>query len=218
MSILRQQAAARTGLAAAACVIAILVTPTPAEAQAERETIVKESKEGEGLVLDASGLTSSFSFIKNMTRDVDVETLGGEEVEIHSGRLPTKGIDYENFLGFSTGIVEFQTAAAIKLRTGAVLHFGEVELSPGNPSPGYPGLYSLWLRKTAAGDWKLIFNHDADAWGTMYDPERDVGEVDLSFETKNEAEKGFTVDLDAETGLLSLGWGGSVWTTPFSVG
>ncbi len=181
--------------------------------------IVKETLEDGSLVLDESGLTRGFAAMKRMLRYVDTESIDGKEVEVHSGRLPLMGIDWESFKKLDSGIVQFRAFAAIKMKTAAELRFGDVSIKPGNVSPDYPGLYSLWIRKVSDDDWRLIFNHDADSWGTMHDPSRDVGEVRLTHETEEGANPSFMIELEPNEsggGLLRLGWGDHKWSVPYT--
>ena len=185
------------------------------------ERVVKEKRADGSLVLDESGLTNNFETMKRMMRWIDNETIDGKEVEVHTGRLPLMGIDWESFQNLESGLVEFQVVGAIKMKTAATLKFGDLTIGAGNVAPDYPGLYSLWIRKVSADDWRLIFNHEADAWGTMHDPAQDVGEVPLTH-TVDEAASTPSLMIDLEPnesgdgGLLKLGWGAHKWSVPFA--
>ena len=139
----------------------------PAAGQfAETEKVIeKPSKEGEGRKLDASGLTNAFALLVDATRSIDRAEVGGGMVEVNAGRLPLLGVDWEALREHEQGLFEFQTAAAIKLRTEADIVVGDLEVPAGNVSPGFAGLYSLWLRLDDDGQWVLIVNHEPDVWG-----------------------------------------------------
>jgi hypothetical protein len=55
-----------------------------------------------------------------------------------------------------------------------------VTIPTGNLTPGFPGADGLWLKK-ARGGWRLVFNHEADSWGTQHDPAFDAAEIELAY-------------------------------------
>jgi hypothetical protein len=208
-------------LCGAAVAVLALVGAVPGAAQRPKpERIVKEEREDGSLVLDESGLTKNFEVMKNALRNVDVDEIAGGEIEVHTPRLPTMGVDYESFVALDEGIVEFRVASAIKMRTETSLRFGDVAVTTGNVAADYPGLYSLWLRKVSDDDWRLIFNHEADAHGTMHESEADVGEVALSHELTEGGKETLMIAIEPGEGggTLKLAWGEHSWSVPFTVG
>jgi hypothetical protein len=100
------------------------------------------------------------------------------------------------------------------------LRFGEAILATGNVSPDFAGVYSFWLRAPAEGrdEWRLVFNDEADVWGTQRDPARDRVEVPLEHEVVADEAKELTVALTAQGvdgGLLELRWGTYRWRASF---
>lgn len=213
---------------------AAVSVPATAQDHPKPKRIVKEERADGSLVLDESGLTEGFRVMKQMIRAVDTEKIGDAEVEVHSGRLPIQSLDYRTFEELASsgepGIVQFQAVAAIKLRTEAKLRFRSpdgktVEVGPGNVADGYPGLYSLWLERTESGDWLLHFNHEADAWGTMYDPAKNAGTAALGHRVDENTKSALKIEIE-ERGdkggpngwKLELAWGGHRWTSYFDAG
>ncbi len=209
-----------------AAILLLLATAGPAAAQfAETdevdEVIEKPSKEGEGRKLDASGLTNAFAALVNLTRSIDTAEIGGGAVVVNAGRIPRMGVDWSSFLEHEKGLLEFQTFAAIKLRTEADIMVGGLEVPAGNVAPGFPGLYSLWLRLDDDGQWTLVVNNEPDIWGTMHDPSRDLGETPLDHFLEEGAMSSLTIEIDPPqgeaAGALRLSWGEHRWQTSLTV-
>lgn len=108
------------------------------------------------------------------------------------------------------------------------LRFGDRVVPAANVASDFAGLYSFWLRAPEAGTgdgdgregWRLVFNDEADVWGTQRDPERDRVEVPLAHEVVATEAKELTVVLLATAGgaggTLELRWGPHRWTAPFT--
>ncbi|MCY3926872.1 MAG: DUF2911 domain-containing protein [Acidobacteria bacterium] len=203
----------------AAVVLFLAGVGGPVSAQfAETERIIeKPSKEGEGRKLDASGLTNAFAVLVAATRSIDKAEIGGGMVEVNAGRIPLMSLDWQSFLEHEQGLLEFQTFAAIKLRTEADIVVGDLEVPTGNVSPGFAGLYSLWLRLDDNGRWVLIVNNEPDVWGTMHDPAKDLGETRLEHSIVDGGKSRLTIEIEppeGETpGALKLSWGEHRWQT-----
>lgn len=197
----------------------LLAAAGPATAQfAETDEVIeKPSKEGEGRKLDASGLTNAFAALVNATRSIDQAEIGGGTVEVNAGRIPLMSLDWQSFLEHEQGLLEFQTFAAIKLRTEADIVVGDLEVPAGNVSPGFAGLYSLWLRLDDDGQWVLIVNNEPDVWGTMHDPAKDLGETRLEHSLVEDGKPRLTIEIEppdgGAPGMLKLSWGEHRWTT-----
>ncbi len=202
-----------------AALLLLLVAAAPVSGQfAETDEVIeKSSKEGEGRKLDASGLTNAFALLVNATRSIDRAEIGGGTVEVNAGRVPLLGVDWLSFVEHEQGLLEFETFAAIKLRTEADIVVGELPVAAGNVSPGFAGLYSLWLHLGEDGQWTLIVNHEPDIWGTMHDPAKDLGETPLEHSTVEDAKRQMTIEIEPpdgdSPGALELSWGEHRWRT-----
>ena len=116
-------------------------------------------------------------------------------------------------------VIRLTEAAALRLRTEASLRFGQLMVETDNLAPDFPGSYAMWLKRTASG-WSLVFNHEADAWGTQYDADFDAGEIALSH-----VEDGSTirplgatlVPTTSDSGRLVIHWGPHTWSADFEV-
>ena len=105
--------------------------------------------------------------------------LGGKNVRVLFGELELVSADREWFDRTPEGgVFQYPSSRCMKFFTDLDLAFGETRIAAGNLAPGYPGVYGLWLKKTAGG-WRLVFNEEGDVWGTMHDPAKDVAEVPL---------------------------------------
>ena len=117
-------------------------------------------------------------------------------------------------------VLRLTQAAVIRLRTEVPLTFGAAAVPTDNWAPGFPGSYGLWLKR-AGREWTLVFNHEADAWGTQHDPQFDAAEADVSYSKKPSSAYPLGVALIPTgdvTGQLVIHWGPHVWTTDFTVG
>ncbi len=131
--------------------------------------------------------------------------LSGKKVTVSYADLATDSDDYRAFEALEAGEVSaWQSAKAIKLMAHVSLSFGDVAVPYGNHSPNYPGVYSLWPKRTADG-WSLIFNSEGDIWGTQRDPAADAAEVPLEHSRADEPTEKLTVEfLDVEPGAKAL--------------
>lgn len=116
-------------------------------------------------------------------------------------------------------VLRLTQAAVIRLRSEAPLQFGDVTIPTGNLAPGFPGSYGLWLKRSGDG-WLLLFNHEADSWGTQHDPALDVAEIDVAYSRNGLATRPLGAALipaTAREGRLVIHWGAHEWTADFTV-
>ena len=131
--------------------------------------------------------------------------LAGKQLRISYPDLATDSGDYRAFEALEPGqAASWTSARAVKLLTHASLSFGGVVVPYGNVSPDYPGVYSLWPQRTASG-WSLVFNGDADIWGSQRDAAADAVEVPLEHSTTDEPTEKLTVEfLEVAPGAKAL--------------
>ena len=142
----------------------------------------------------------------------------GKDVVVQYGDWKVDGADYANVANTPVGRpIEATLNAALKLITDWDLRFGEDTLiKKENVAKNYPGVYSLWIKRTADG-WSLAFNEKADVWGTMYDSESDVAEIHIDYTDTEEPNDKMEITLEDRDGgaLLTISWGKHQWITTF---
>lgn len=144
--------------------------------------------------------------------------IDGKRIKITFGNLPTDGPDYPELSKVADGeVYTFTRNRATKLFTDLDLTFGDVTVKTENMAKDYPGVYSLWLKKVGDG-WSLVFNDQADIWGTRHRPDHDVAEIPLTVNKAKEEQEEFLVKLnkDGNGGSLKIAWGDTEWSADFS--
>ena len=116
-------------------------------------------------------------------------------------------------------VMRLTQAAVLRLRSEVPLRFGNLTLPTGNLAPGFPGSYGLWLKRSGDG-WRLVFNHEADSWGTQHDQAFDAAEIDLAYSRDGLATRPLgaaLVPATARAGRLVIHWGAHEWAAEFTV-
>ena len=135
--------------------------------------------------------------------------------------LDVEDEDYGRLAGTAAGdVVRWVRAAPPRLRTDVDLRFGRTALTTGNLAAGFAGMYAVWLRKVDGG-WRLVFNDEADSWGTQYDAAFDAAEVPAEYSRTAGAFRPFGVTLvptGNSRGRLVLHWGPHEWAADFVAG
>ena len=135
-------------------------------------------------------------------------------------KLASDGEDFDRIGSTTDGaVVPLIHGAAIRLRSDVALRVGDASLPTDNLAPGYPGTYGLWLKRAGDG-WRLVFNHEADSWGTQHDPAFDAAEVDLAYSDDGASSRPLGVALvptGDDQGQLVIHWGPHEWTAGFAV-
>jgi hypothetical protein len=156
---------------------------------------------------------------RNYGREIESE-VGGHAIKVRFAPLDTDSKDYKNFTALKPGQVFLYVGGrAVKLFTDSDLVFGDTVIKTENAAKNYPGVYSLWLKRTESG-WDLVFNQDSDIWGSQYLASADVAEIPLKTATLDEPQKEFAVEILAKDsgGTLRFTWGDTEWTAPFRLG
>jgi hypothetical protein len=133
--------------------------------------------------------------------------------------LPTDGPDFARLAATPDGAIVMLTEAAVpRLRIERPLEFGGTRIAVGNQVPNSPGSYGLWLKRAGRG-WRLVFNHEPDAWGSQHDPRFDAADIPLQHSEGQAPSRPFAVGLEplgAERGRLLIVWGPHQWSADFS--
>jgi hypothetical protein len=101
--------------------------------------------------------------------------------------------------------------ATTKFTTPVDLMFDAVKLPK--------GVYSLWLLKVSATEYKLVFNSDVPDMGMSHDAAKDVATVPLQKEGRSDNVEMFTMDLKGapEGGTFIMTWGTSNLSATFKI-
>jgi hypothetical protein len=134
--------------------------------------------------------------------------------------LPADGPDFARLASTREGEVVLLTEASVpRLRVERPLQFGGARIAVSNQVPDSPGSYGLWLKR-ARGGWRLVFNHEPDAWGSQHDSKFDAGEIALEHSDGHAPARPFAIGLEplgAERGRLLIVWGPHEWRADFTV-
>ncbi|MEO2196861.1 MAG: hypothetical protein ABGY72_12325 [bacterium] len=151
-----------------------------------------------------------------------VATPTGEAIQVY---FPKElGTDHRDFAALESTadgeIVALSGSAVIRLRSEVSLRSGDTLIPTENLAPNYPGSYGLWLKAVGDG-WRLVFNHEADSWGTQHDPAFDAVEIDLTHvhggPTTDRPLQAYLVPRrPGEVGLV-IHWGQHTWTADFTI-
>ena len=151
-----------------------------------------------------------------------VATPTGETIQVlFQKELGTDHRDFAALESTADGeIVELSGGAAIRLRSEVSLRSGDTLIPTENLAPNFPGSYALWLQAVGDG-WRLVFNHEADSWGTQHDPAFDAAEIDLTHvhggaTTDRPLQAYWVPRRPGEVGLV-IHWGQHTWTTDFTI-
>lgn len=156
------------------------------------------------------------------TRNLSTAKIDGGRVDgeltVHTGKLEVGSIDFENMERLAPGEVQAITmAAANKFSTDLALVFSDTKL-PASKASAESGVFSVWLKRVEDG-WHLVFNREADVWGTQRDPAMDVAEAALSYQESEDSTEELTpaLTMSGTKGQLGLSWGRHRWTAAFTV-
>ena len=134
-----------------------------------------------------------------------------------------QSVDLADFAGIESladgDVLRLTRAAVLRLRNETPLRFGEVAIPTSNLAPGFAGSYGLWLKRRGDG-WRLVFNHEADSWGTQHDPAFDAAEIDLAYSQDGLATRPFGAALVPATrsaGRLVIHWGPHEWAADYTI-
>ena len=179
--------------------------------EAEIKGQTKEAAEAAGIIVERQPVGQREDLSSSRIE------IAGQAIRLRFDRLPASGPDYDRLESLGDGEVLGPIyGKPFKFWTDADLTFGESTVAAHNHGPTYPGVYSLWLKRTDDG-WKLVFNHLADVWGTMHMAEHDLGEAALEMRTLAEPAartEGLLEATDAG-GVLTIRWGSMEWQAEF---
>jgi hypothetical protein len=179
---------------------------------------------GEDAPLNSSGPESTEAAARaRQRRRAQITTtallkMGDKNVSLLAAILKSTGHDYKEIGNVKEGeVLQLTRSQAIKLKTDLNLTFGDLTLKTENVAKGYAGVYSVWLKKTAAG-WSFVFNEKPDVWGTMYDASANVGEIPVEYTAVNPPTEAlaFALTQEGQGGVLKITWGQHQWSAKFT--
>jgi len=138
-------------------------------------------------------------------------TIGGAQLSVDYGRPELLGRDMlgklEDGQVWRLGMNE-----ATVFESDQDLTFGDTVIKAGS--------YSLWARKVSSEEWHLIFNSEAEIWGTQRKPENDVAEVPAERTELSESVEKFVIELvptGDQSGEIVMKWATLQLRVPFSI-
>jgi hypothetical protein len=133
---------------------------------------------------------------------------GAGSITIDYGRPALKGRDMLAQLPAGQFWRMGMNQAAV-ISTPVDLTFGSTKVLKGN--------YSLWLKRTDADKFELVFNSQTGQWGTQHDASKDVYQVPMTKGALASPAETFTLDLKEapKGGTLVLSWGATQLSAAF---
>jgi hypothetical protein len=135
-------------------------------------------------------------------------TVSGGAISIDYGRPSLQGRDMLAKLQVGSAW-RMGMNQATTLTTPVDLVFGSVNIAKGS--------YSLFLLKTGADSYQLVFNSQTGQWGTQHDASKDVAKVDMKKGELPAPVETFTIELKSSTGggTFVMTWGTLELSVPF---
>jgi hypothetical protein len=179
-----------------------------------RQTML--SQLNESALVDQQGSRVTVLFARTFPKGAQSQSAAGTTRRVG---LTVDGPDFGRLMSTRDGaVVELTEAPALRFSIDKAVRSGTVVLRPGNQSPGFPGAYSIWLKRAGSG-WRLAFNGEPDVWGSQRDPKSDVGEVELTYAQVGEPSRPLGVSLQpiaADRWRMVLAWGPHEWAADFT--
>ena len=200
-------------LAALSILAALLIAAAPAAAQeptaSSRSNTASATAQTADSDAEAAAAARRERFRRLRYGNLAELELAGKQLRISYPDLLTDSDDYRALESLTAGdVAAWNSGRAVKLLTHVSLSFDGIVVPYGNASPDYPGVYSLWPKRTADG-WSLVFNGEADIWGSQRNPAADAVEVPLEHSSTDEPAEKLTIEfLEVEPGaVLRIAWG-----------
>ena len=174
------------------------------------------SQLNEAALVDAAGSRVSVTFARTFPKGTQAQSAAGTA---RRPGLVVDGPDFARVMSTRDGaVVELTEAPALRLSIDGAVRSNQVVLRPGNQTPGFPGAYSMWLKRVGSG-WRLVLNQEPDVWGSQRDSKSDVGEVELTYSKSGDPARPLLVALvptAADRWRMVLAWGPHEWAADFA--
>ena len=193
----------------------------PDEEEPDEDEGPRVANERESLRFDSDTSAGSRLLRLSERHESAVDLPGGARLAVLYWQEQSADLaDYAAIESLADGeVLRLTRAAVIRLRNETPLRFGETAVPTGNLAPGFAGSWGLWLKRRGEG-WRLVFNHEADSWGTQHDPAFDAAEIDLTWSRNGPAGRPLGAALApaaADGGRLVIHWGVHEWTAGYAV-
>ena len=189
--------------------------------ESEEDEGPRVANERESLQFDSDTSAGSRFLQLGERHESAVELPGGVRLAVLYWQ--EQSVDLADFAGIASladgDVLRLTRAAVLRLRNETPLRFGEVAIPTGNLAPGFAGSHGLWLKRRGDG-WSLVFNHEADSWGTQHDPAFDAAEIDLAYSQDGLATRPLgaaLVPATASAGRLVIHWGPHEWAADYTI-
>ena len=191
------------------------------EEEPEEDEGPRVANERESLRFDSDTSAGSRLLRLSERHESAVELPGGARLAVLYWQEQSADLaDYAAIESLADGeVLRLTRAAVIRLRNETPLRFGDTAIPAGNLAPGFAGSWGLWLKRRGEG-WRLVFNHEADSWGTQHDPAFDAAEIDLTWSRNGPAGRPLGAALApaaADGGRLVIHWGVHEWTAGYAI-
>ena len=210
--------------------LAAAAAAAAAEAEGEEEAEAEEEEEDDGprVPTDTESLTfdsdtSAVARLLTLTERNETALVLPDESRIAVLVWQEQLVDHDDFAAVATlgngEVVRLTEGAVIRLRNEVALEFGGTPIPTDNLAPNFAGSYGLWLKRVGDG-WRLVFNHEPDAWGTQHDPAFDAAEIELEHSEDGLATRSLgaaLVPFAAQSGRLVIHWGAHEWAADFTI-
>ena len=136
--------------------------------------------------------------------------IGDASIKIYYSRPQVRGrvvfggiVPYDRFWRTSAN-------AATRMAITKTIYFGDKELAAGS--------YSIWTIPSPKG-WTIMFNSQANIWGTEYNPDYDVLRVPMQYGKAPNFTEVMTIEIQPLQGggQLNIIWDNTMASVPFSV-
>jgi quinoprotein glucose dehydrogenase len=200
------------GATALACCLGALAGPGLAAQE-------PEDKQPRQVVSSRSPVRTATTFAYRFRKTPATLEWADGKTTLTTTQLPAGEREYDSLALLGDGdLLRLERCPVIKLATDAPLQFDMLTLPTGNVAPGYAGVYAVWLQRTGDG-WEMLFNDEADSWGTQHDPAFDRGAAPAIYERRPGETEPLSGVLEgvADEATLRLTWGEHQWTASFRV-
>lgn len=149
--------------------------------------------------------------VQSETRGTAEVSIGDTYISVKYGRPELQGRDMLGRLQDGQ-VWRLGMDEATTFETSKDLAFGSTIIQAGR--------YSIWAKKVSSDEWRLIFNSEADIFGTEHNAENDIAEIVLAKTELEESVDKFTIEVASTSGTsgeILMTWDTAQLRATFSV-